>query len=195
MAKKARPRRTNSRYARERELERIERILDEDFETLSEARKALTAETGAVPGKASYTVSELSSRKHKTVKAFISDIESHSKELDGLKQDKDFWAAEIYGNKTYALYGSMEQLARKLASYRGLQEEHPRAALKHVKIVRVSGVNALADYRQQKQFEVEESWRLAKLKGKVDRKRKKRQEKQIEQLRAEVKRLRKKLRS
>jgi hypothetical protein len=193
VAKIARPRRTNSRHANARELEQIEDLLGEDFSSLAEARQALKKETGHIPGKSSYTVRELSSKKNGTVKQFIADLEGHTDELDALKRPNDFWAAEIYGHKTYQLFGSMEALARKLASYRGLQEENPRAALQHIKIVQVKGVNALSDYYAAKRAEVTSSWEKAKLKHKLDRARKRRQERKITRLEATVKSLRKRL--
>src|SRR5208282_4257624 len=95
---------------------------------------------------ASYTVGELSSKKHKTVRTFVTDLEGHRAEIDALKHNQDYWAAEIYGNKTYSLFGNIDLLAKKLGSYRGLQEEHPKQALKNIKIIRVSGRNAVNEY-------------------------------------------------
>lgn len=194
---RSKPRRTNARYNRSKkadELSRIEDFLGEEFESLSEARKALKAETGVAPNKASYTVQELSTRKHRTVKTFIPDLESHRQEIDTLKKPSDFWAAEIYGHGTYNLYGSIEQLARKLATYRGLAEEHPKKALSNIKIIRVSGVNAIADYYKSKKIEVEKSWRKTKDRHKLDRVRQRKQAKQIKGLKKQIATLKAKLR-
>lgn len=194
--KRSRPRpkiRASNRPSRNAELERIEDLLGEEFESLSEARRALKAETGAVPGKDRYTVRELSSRNNRTVKSQIADFEAHSNTIDALKKPEEYWAAEIYGHGTYQLYASVEQLARKLATYRGLQEENPKKALKNIKIIRVSGRNAIAEYQRQKRLEVEDSLRLRKLKGKRDRAREKAMQQKIKTLESQVKKLRRKL--
>lgn len=174
------------------ELQRIESVLGEDFESLSQARKALAQQTTAVPHKKSYTVSELSHKSHRTVKTFVVDLEEHSAEVDSLKRPQEFWAAEIYGNKTYLLYSNISELAKKLASYRGLQEEHPRKALKNIKIIKVSGQDAEKYFREkeaQRKLSREKAIRL----GKLDRKRDRRQARKISQLEQQIKELRKKL--
>jgi hypothetical protein len=176
------------------ELARIEDLLGEDFTSLSEARKALRSETGVAPGKDSYTVRELSSRKNRTVDAFITDVKGRSDEIDLLKREPEFWAAEIYGHGTYQLFGSMEQLAAKLNTYKGLKEENPREALRNIKVIRVKGRNGVQEYRRQKQLDVEEQWRTRRLKGKLDRQRQRRQEKLIQRQAATIKKLKAKLR-
>lgn len=199
MARKQKPTRTRGRgpskavSKTQRELQRIENLLGEDFTSLAEARRALKAETGPKKGKVSYTVGELSTRKHKTVRTLVTDLEGHSEEVDALKKDADYWGAEIYGAKTYSLYPSIEGLAKKIGSYRGLQEEHPRAALKNIKIIKVSGQNALNKYLAARRKQTEDSWRRTREKHKVDRKRTRKQASAIKKLQAQIKALKTKI--
>jgi hypothetical protein len=167
------------------ELQRIEDLLDEDFESLSQARKAFKHETGLAPGKDSYTVKELSHRKHATVKTFLPDLEEHRKEVDALKKKSDFWAAEIYGNGTYSLYSDIDALARRIGTYKGLQEENPRQALRNIKIIRVKNVDA-SEYIRQRILAKEESKRLGKLKGKENRKRERDKDRKIAMLKKQL---------
>lgn len=168
--------------ARENELARIEDALGEEFETLAQARKALHRETGAVPFKDSYTVRELSTRKHRTVKTLLPEWESRAAEIDALKHKPDFWAAEIYGNKTYSLYGTFEQLVKKLSTYHGLRDEDPTKALANIKIVRVHGVNAVQDYYRQKKAEREAALRKTQAKRSELLKRERKQKRKIKSL-------------
>jgi hypothetical protein len=177
------------------ELERLEDLLDEDFGSLKEARAAYKAETGVAPGKDEYTVRELSSKKNRTVREFIADLSGRTEEIDALKKPNEYWAAEIYGHGTYNLYGSIEQLTRKLDTYKGLQQENPQKALKNIKLIRVSGRNARAEYFKQKKLQVEESWRLAKLKGKQNRKRQRAQEAKLRRSASKIKGLSKQIKA
>jgi hypothetical protein len=176
--------------ANRRELESIEDLLGEDFDSITEARKALKRETGPAPGKDFYSVRELSTRKNKTVQAFLSDIHEHRANIDALKKPKEFWAAEIYGHGTYQLFSTTADLVKKLSTYKGLQTEDPTEALKNIKVIHVKGVNALAQYQESKRLDLEEQWRLRKLKGIENRKRKRQQESKIKRLEREVKELR-----
>ena len=158
MARPKKNTRIKSQLRNARELERIESLLGEDFESLSQAKAALQQESQ--PRKNSYTVRELSSRQNKTVKAFVSDLEKHIPEIDSLKTKEDRWAAEIYGYKTYNLYSSISGLATQLSKYidRGLGEEKPTKALKEIKIIRV-GFKSADKWLRDKQAEVVESKR------------------------------------
>lgn len=169
------------------ELQRIENLLGEDFESLSQARKALKEQSGPVPHKKKYSVSELSSKQHRTIRTFVTDLEDHTAEIDALKYDTDFWAAKIYGHGTYEVYGSISLLAEKLASYRGLQEEQPREALKNIEIIRVHGVDAVVDYQRKKKAEVERRWQRVREQHKLDRKRKRREAAKLKKAEAKVK--------
>lgn len=163
------------------ELERIENLLGENFETLTEARHALQAETGPRSGKHSYTVTELSHKKHRTIKTFIADLEENKAEIDALKKPPEFWAAQIYGNGTWGLYTDIGSLARKLGTYRGLQEDHPQKALKNIKIVRVTGAEA-DKYLRHKREVAEASWKRRRKKGHEDRQRRQSQTRGIRRL-------------
>lgn len=165
------------------EQARIEELLGEDFETLSEARAALAKETGAVPGKSSYKVRELSNKN--TVAKFVDDLEKRADEIDALKKPEEYFAAEIYGHKTWTVFGSSEQLARKLGTYKGLREEHPKKSLQQIKIIRIKGRNGLAEWQRQKRLEVEKSLK-ASHKSKRERTRMK---KRIKSLEAQIKAL------
>lgn len=173
--------------ARNRALAEIEEFLGEDFDSLAEAKRALKTQTGPAPRKDSYTVKELSSKKHETIKTFVTDLEEHQAEIDSLKAPPDLWAARIYGHGTYQLYGSIEQLAKKLASYKDLVNENPKDALKNIQIVRVHGVNGAEDYFNQKKREVQEQWAIRKLKAKTDRARKRKQARALEKAKTQLK--------
>lgn len=162
------------------ELERIEDLLGEDFDTLTQARAALARETGPRPGKQKYRVSELSQKK--TVSSFVKDIERPEKieEIDALKRDQDYFAAKIYGHNTYNVYGSIEQLAKKLGTYKGLASESPKESLKHIQVIKIKGRNGLREWRKQKAKQIEKKIEQSH----KDRKTIARLKKQIKKLRA-----------
>lgn len=192
MAKKRGPVRNKSGSRKlasnsEAELQRIENLLGEEFDSLAQARKALKTDTGPKPNKLAYTVGELSSKKHKTIKTLLPDLEEHTAEIDNLKADQDYWAAEIYGAKTYSVYASIEGLAKKLGTYKGLQEENPKAALKNIKIIRIRGQNALDKYIAARRKQTEESWKRTKEKHKEDRKRTRKQAGQLRKMKDQIK--------
>lgn len=182
-----------TKSAKQRELAQIEQTLGEEFSSLSEARKALAQETTTL--KDSYTIRELSTKKHSTIRTFLPDVESHKAEIDQLKRPQDFWAAEIYGYGTYSVHGSIADLAKKLASYRGLQEENPAAALKHIKIIRIKGQHGLDQYLKRRREQTKESWKRAKEKHRQHVKRQKKQARQLEKMKAKIKEQAKKIRA
>jgi hypothetical protein len=190
----AKKRRANSssksaKSAESAELQRLEHLLGEDFSTLSEARAAFATETGAAPGKSSYTVKELSHKRHNKIQGFIADLEEHEADVDALKKPTDFWAAEINGYNTYSLFANTHLLTQKLLSYKGLQEESPKL-INQIKIIKVRGVDA-GKYHAAKKAQVKESWRKAKEKRKLDRSRQRKQARDLaratKQLKAERK--------
>lgn len=162
-----------SKTARAKELAVIEATLGEEFSSLSEARKALHSES--TPLKNSYTVRELSTKKHKTIRTFIPDVENHASEIDQLKRPQDFWAAEIYGYGTYSVHGSIAGLIRKIATYKGLQEENPTAALRNIKIIRIKGQHGLDQYLTRRKEQTKQSWKRQAEKRKLYKKREKKQ--------------------
>ena len=121
-----RPTRNRATLAQQ-ELEQIERLLGEDFESLAQAREALRLETrgrpkvkavrpprGAKKGKRSYTLQELASSKSKNLGKLLAKIEENSEQIDQLKSPEQMWAFQIYDRHSLvpyeSIYGMMDFL-------------------------------------------------------------------------------------
>lgn len=150
----------------------------------SKKSKLKKSKKSHVKNRSSYSIRSLSTHQHNTLKSFLLDINEHSDEIDALKKPDEFWAAEIYGAKTFTVFSSIRGLSNQLSSYRDLQTESPKDALRSIKIIKLHN-NQLGEYQRKRKQQTEDRDLRAKLLGKRDRKR----EKKTKQKEARAKKL------
>lgn len=184
---RTRARKLSSRKS-ERELQQIENLLGEDFETLAQAHTALRRESGPKPYKDKYSVRELSSKRHKTLKQFLPDLSHHAREIDALKHPTDLWAAEIKGKrgwyKTYKAFDSIEGLSNQIGKYKDLLEEFPSKVIDDIRVVRVKNRK---QWHKAKQTEIAERKQYYAAKAEKSRKEKRKSKKRMRYLERKVK--------
>jgi hypothetical protein len=169
-AKAGGPTRNRATLAQQ-ELEQIERLLGEDFESLAQAREALRLETrgrpkaravrplrGVKKGKSSYTLQELASSKSTNLGKLLAKIEENSEQIDQLKQPEQMWAFQIYDRHSLVPYESIYGMMDFLQASGGLvtaAKDDPKLVVKISILTKGSSGQPMQDIVSEYRREVE----------------------------------------
>lgn len=155
--------------SKQAELQEIEKLLGEDFETLAEARAALKREskptvTSRQRNKTNYSLRELPEVKGKTVTDLLVSIEQNREAVDALRKPGELWAAEFtnkHGSyKIYRAFEDVDLLAKYLSRYDSVQKFGNKVGanntelIKAIKLIKFKGT--AKQYFNTKQNEVKE---------------------------------------
>ena len=126
-----RPTRNRATLAQQ-ELEQIERLLGEDFESLAQAREALRLETRGRPKvkvvrrrikkRDEYTLQELGETRSKQLLTLVSKIDENQDQIDALKNENQFFAASVWDRHVEVVFRDASGLSQWLGRYVGVKE-------------------------------------------------------------------------
>lgn len=195
MAPKRKLKRRNAaatKAARERalELQRIENLLGEDFESLAQARKALKSETSDVVPKAareviklgekrSYTIRELKDGDRRAINAWLNDRANAEDIQKVVLKRGEVWGAESSHQylgtdgkthkgvaRTWQSYGNLDQLFKRLSEYvtfgKFQSQQSQDSFVNSIKVIRFGRAAKVSEKTETAKNENRSAWFEAK---------------------------------
>jgi hypothetical protein len=136
--------------------------------------------------------------KRKNLTATLKALEDNSEKLDALKEKNEYFGFSFFGNHSYQVFDSVEQLVQKLGQYKVIQESHGAKGkryeeiVKNVKIIKWRGTPNQWAKDKEKEFKKNQKAKLAEAREKLGLKREVRKlKKQVKQLRTQKRKARK----